>query len=982
MTSEKFQEQYKKLNPKQREAVDTIDGPVMVIAGPGTGKTQILALRIANILQKTDTPANGILCLTFTNSGVRAMRERLLNIMGATASRVTISTFHSFGIGLIQEFFEDLSLDEPPTLLDDKDTVVLYDELLEKHDWEYLRPRTGGENNFDDLKSLVSLLKRERMSATEFLEEIEKEQVRIKNDPASISSRGPSKGQMKSVEKEKLERLERTKETARFFELYENTKKERNLADYDDILEYIVKLVKVSEDARASIRERYLYILVDEHQDSSGVQNEFLEEVWGGTEQPNIFVVGDDRQLIYAFGGASLSHFEKFREVFSDTRLIALTENYRSTQTILDASAKLLESSIIKEKLTGNAKEAHPVRLVEAEFPRDEILAAGLEIKKRIEAGLSPDECAVLLPKRSQVKSAVIVLRDLGLPVASGGKSSFFGVPETQSLLLLLRAAADPFNASHLGQILLDPGFGISFLVAHEFLRKNGRRISLATMREAGTEISALGEKIENLAKEVQRKTVYAFIQLATKELFFEKIDSHESLLVQIEVVRTMLHLALSSLEKNSKLALPEFLTFIDRLETYGQDIPLAVFSADEGVKVMTLHGSKGLEFDSVWIAHLDEASLMKGKQMKVTLPESMKEKISVKDEITARRELYVAMTRAKSHLTLSYSHSGYSGGDQFLARIVAEMPQEIFKKTDSAATETVIRAHDPKAYIASDPIIPPEDIRAEIIKLVKGNFAERPVSVTHLNNFWSCPWKWYFRNFLALPEPETESLQFGNLVHGAIEAFLTEADSSKKGISALIESGLDDLHVFDERTRTRFGKDAEKVLANFAAAWLPKLVGALSEQKMKPYRDPDFPEIEITGKIDATLVLPDKSLSVTDFKTGKVKSPREIEKAGENRPLSDLLRQLAMYSYLLEAESDEKKVSFSRLLFLEAEEGDKNASYETQISREQIELLRQDLKEYSQLLGNGKWIDLPCDFKSNGKQKECEYCALAKRLK
>jgi len=981
MNPEKFQKEYGKLNDRQREAVDAIDGPVMVIAGPGTGKTQILALRIANILQKTDTPANGVLCLTFTNSGVRAMRERLVSIMGATASRVSVSTFHSFGIALIQEFYEDISLDEPPTLLDDSDTVTLYDELLEKHDWEYLRPRIGGENNFDDLKSLISLLKRERMGVAAFLEEVEKEQERIKNDPASISSRGPSKGQLKSVEKDKIERLERTKEAGKFFGLYEKTKAERNLADYDDILEMIVRLVKVSEEARASIRERYLYILVDEHQDSSGVQNEFLEEVWGGTEKPNLFAVGDDRQLIYAFGGASLSHFEKFRDTFG-ARVIALTENYRSTQAILDASSELLQSSMVKEKLSSNSKESHPIELIEAEYPRDEVLAIGLEMKRRIEAGLSPDECALLLPKRSQVKSAVAVLRDLGLPVASGGKSSFFGVAETQSLLLLLRFCSDPFNPAALAPILLDPGFGIPFLSAHEFLRKQGRKTSLATMREGSEPVVALGKRLEDLVQEVPKRNVYSFIQHASVDLFFRAIESHEALLVQVEVVRTFLHLALSSMEKNPKLTLADFLAFIGRMESYGQDLPLAVFSADEGVKVMTLHGSKGLEFDSVWIAHLDESSLMKGKQMKVALPESIKEKVSKKDEITARRELYVAMTRAKKHLALSYSRTGYSGGATMLATIVSDLPQDIFKKTDSAATEASIRAHDPKAYVASDPMVPSEDVRAEIAKLVKNAYAERPVSVTHLNNFWSCPWKWYFRNFLSLPEPVTESLEFGNLVHGAIEELLTGADSSKNGIVALIEAGLDDNYIYDDRTRERFSKDAVKVLSRFVSDWLPQLADALSEQKIRPYRDPEFPEIEVTGKIDAIQKLSETTLAVTDFKTGKVKTAKDILKAGGSRPLSDLLRQLAMYSYLLHAEKPDQTVASSRLLFLEAEEGDPNMLYQAEIGSEQIALLREDLKEYSRLLSSGEWIGMPCDFKAFGKQKECEYCSLAKKFR
>src|SRR3989344_1464321 len=292
-----FSEEYKKLNKAQKEAVDTIDGPVMVVAGPGTGKTQILALRIGNILSKTDTKADSVLCLTFTNTAVAAMKERLGRYIGAESSKVNIFTFHSFGMKILEEYYGVLGLETAPRTMDEADAIVLADQILHTNDWGYLRPRSDSTRYFRDLKSLISLLKRERIAPGEFLREVDME---IK-----------SLEQKTTKEKKKnIFSLLRTREVIIFFEFKKKKKKDKNLFDYDDILENLVKVVEDSAPVRDEIREKYLYVLIDEHQDSSGVQNEFLEKVWGDTEKPNIFVVGDDRQLIYGFGGASLEYFE------------------------------------------------------------------------------------------------------------------------------------------------------------------------------------------------------------------------------------------------------------------------------------------------------------------------------------------------------------------------------------------------------------------------------------------------------------------------------------------------------------------------------------------------------------------------------------------------------------------------------------------------------------------------------------------------
>ncbi len=273
MNDSDFKNALNNLNKAQIDAVDSIEGPVMVVAGPGTGKTQVLALRIANILTKTQIKADGILCLTFTNSGVKAMRERLYKYIHKEASNVEVATFHSFGMKIIEKYFQDLGLLEIPKIMNETDMVSLYDSILENNDFKYLKSRSDNTKYFRDLKSLISFLKRERINSTDFEFKIKEEIKRLEKDPASLSSRGATKGELKKEIQNKIESLNKTLESARFLEIYEDIKKEQNLFDYDDVLINLVKIVEESEEAPFFIKEQYQYVLIDEHQDSSGIQN-------------------------------------------------------------------------------------------------------------------------------------------------------------------------------------------------------------------------------------------------------------------------------------------------------------------------------------------------------------------------------------------------------------------------------------------------------------------------------------------------------------------------------------------------------------------------------------------------------------------------------------------------------------------------------------------------------------------------------------
>jgi len=985
-----YEQAYKGLNPEQKRAVDTTEGPVMVIAGPGTGKTQVLALRIAHILQTTDTPPSGILCLTFTRAGVTAMRERLVRYIGARAAEVRVTTFHSYAATLVEKNFALLDFDDIPTLLDDQQAIVLMDELLERTAWKYLRPRGNGVKYFSDLKSLISLLKRERMTAETFLAEVELDIKNLEESPDSISSRGPSMGQLKKEVVKALEGFERTKEVVTFYQHYEFLKRERGLMDYDDVLEYAVELVELSEDVRAEIRENALYVHVDEHQDSSGVQNSFLEAVWKETEQPNIFVVGDDRQLIYGFGGASLSYFEQFKTTFGKATLITLVQNYRSTKPILALADEMQKSALTSEVLLSNRDELDPVVLSEYMYGRDEILGAAMFFKSQYEKGQSYENCALLVPKNKHVRAAVQTLRSLGIPSRSSTTVSLFDVAETAMMRRVFYIVTNPFGSDAIALSLFDEASGISPLVAHRFVHEHGTRaLTLDTLvQESGNPtlfdeqqvVRLWGEKLAGWLSISENTPLELLVQIIGNQLLVDTAPDHQVLLRRVEVVRTMIHLVTGFIDTDPVPTLKGFIEYLNRLEQYGHSLPVAVLESGKGVSVLTLHGSKGLEYDSVWIAHMNESVLMSSKRMGFALPESVEARIEARDEAVARREVYVAITRAKKQCVISYAQRDLKGGDQSLANVLAYIPEVHFVKKDASTTEAELLSHGPALYVEHTPVVA-ESTRTELVSFVRDTYTKSKVSVTLLNNFFECPWKWYFRNILQLPETKTESLWFGSAVHGAIESILKKTiPVEKDAIAERIVAVLHKEGVSNEYMVARMVSSGVPVVEAWAGKYLDVVSPDHTAERSLSYHDVSFPHLQFYGKVDLTERFPDGTIIVTDFKTGSTKTTGVIEKRDDEGRLSSYIRQLAMYSYLLQGAEKGKEVTASRLLFLEAEHDDKNKLYSIHIDTETIDLLRKDIKDYDESVASGEWMNRSCVAKpfDGG---ECEYCARAKAL-
>ena len=335
---------------------------------------------------------------------------------------------------------------------------------------------------------------------------------------------------------------------------------------------------------------------------------------------------------------------------------------------------------------------------------------------------------------------------------------------------------------------------------------------------------------------------------------------------------------------------------------------------------------------------------------MGFVLPAKISEKIEDQDVDKTKRKLYVAITRAKRFCTLSYATYSRKDSEQELAKVIADLPAEVFSRLKVSAQGGPASGGEDKGDIL------------ELTKLVSQKYKDRYVSVSLLNNFFECPWKWYFRNLLQLPEAKSESLEFGNKVHQAIDQIL----KFKKEI--LPED-----------------KEVAKVVALWLKNRLPDIAPNRENEKSTSLKDARFPHLKIYGKIDLVEYLDQNHVRVTDFKTGSVRKKSDIEKMiedpakdGASARMSNYLRQLAMYTYLIqENRKSQLVVSESRLEFLEAK-NEKESMYNRVVTSEEIELLVKDITDYDEFIKSGEWVARDCHYNSYGKNTECEYCKMA----
>ncbi|MCX6719165.1 MAG: ATP-dependent helicase, partial [Candidatus Taylorbacteria bacterium] len=449
---DEFNKLYEVLNPAQKHAVDCIDGPVMVIAGPGTGKTTILTLRIANILKETDTAPDSILALTFTESGAYAMRRKLVEIIGPAAYKVNIQTFHGFAESIIQKYPDYFPRIIGSKIITDAEQIKITEKLIDSKLIKILRPYGDPTYYVRPVLSEIQILKRENVSPSEFKKSIERDladlndvgsgqgknmELRIRNfeirDKKIVVSGKDlkrdkilkSSGKDKALSMAEIEKLkkrnEKNLELAYLYGKYEKQLAEDRFYDFDDMLLELIRAMEENYLFKLMLQETYQYILADEHQDANASQNRILELLADFDESPNLFIVGDDKQAIYRFQGASLDNFLFFSRKYKQAKVIDLEHNYRSHQGILDASHSLIANNPGIEgrertRLISLQIGSKPIFIDELPAANDELEYVATIIERLLKKGEKPEEIAILYRENKEADRIAAALKVHGVP--------------------------------------------------------------------------------------------------------------------------------------------------------------------------------------------------------------------------------------------------------------------------------------------------------------------------------------------------------------------------------------------------------------------------------------------------------------------------------------------------------------------------------------------------------------------------------------
>lgn len=997
------------LNLEQRAAVEQIYGPVMVLAGPGTGKTELLARRVANILAQTDAAAENVLCLTFTEAAAVNMTERLAKIIGRDAYRVPVFTFHGFGsfimqqnreyffsgaefspieeitgLEILREIFEKLPLTNPlakkfqdewiflkstKKIISDIKKAGLNPDEMEKllsaaQDFlteitpdfrdvfaEKLSKKTldraeillekaenfakiAPEFDFSDEPSLAEVFARSLENAIE--------QCRAKNNKTTDLKIWRDDWAKKDAQKNfvlkdflKIEKLRAANEIYREYRARLMAEK---FYDFDDMILETIAAIRENLDLKFDLQEKFQFILVDEFQDTNDAQARLLDLLTDYDAAPNVMVVGDDDQAIYRFQGANVSNLQQFMRKFADTREIILRTNYRSDQEILTQAQKV--AAQISDRLNPDAKNLTPysknagaTRKILATTLEHENQFVAREIAKLIQNGENPAEIAVIARGHKQLKNLLPFFAAENIAVDYEKNENILSTEPTQIIreiaqtILLIQsgdqAAADEFLPGILAHEAFD--FAATDIWRISLKSYETRRNWLEIMCEYNKETRALANWLIELAKRARVENFEKILddiignvekagensqENAEKSFISPLFEFHfgaEKMRENPEEYFTFLNNLLTLRDKlrefhpEKSLRLRDFVEFLNLSENLGQEVRAVARLAQENcVKFFTAHGAKGLEFNHVFVIAANSeiwGAKSRGRSENLSWPHNLPFSAG-NDTIDEKiRLFFVAMTRARHNLTISYAKNSASGKALLPLEFVDEIEPEILPEPEiSQATEQIIAAwsgerisevaenqrNSEKSNLLNSQNResvtekPRENSTNQLREILAPRLKKYCLSATHLNNFLDMsrggPQYFLQQNLLHFPAAKSANAAYGTAVHGALQK--AHSFFNSKNIAKETEQFMLDFR--ENLRRQKLDAADEKKFLNLGEEQLPIFYEKIREKFNKNQR-PEvnagpilLDEARISGKLDVLEIDPiARTVKITDYKTG-----------------------------------------------------------------------------------------------------------------
>jgi DNA helicase-2/ATP-dependent DNA helicase PcrA len=1042
---QKFTEEYKRLNQQQKLAVDTIEGPVMVIAGPGTGKTQILASRIGKILLETDSQPHNILCLTYTDAGVVAMRKRLSLFIGPDAYRVNISTFHAFCNDIIQEnlsLFEKTALDP----ISDLERIELFKYLIDTFPKNHPLKRYRGDVYYEihNLQSLFSTMKREGWSPAFINERIDAWLADLPTRDEFIYKRAYKQFKAGDLKKDKFDeekdRMEKLRAAVNEFDRFQQLMRTRNRYDFDDMINWVIKAFEENPSLLTRYQEQFLYILVDEFQDTSGTQNQLVKLLISFWDTPNVFVVGDDDQSIYRFQGANVENMLQFANSYKQSLLtVVLTNNYRSAQPILDVSMTLINNNqdrLVKQiaGLSKNLKSSHPrffalepadsiPFIKEYETQRHEMIDITQQVQQLLLEGVLPGRISIIYRENKYGEELTQYFKLLGIPVYSKRHLNLLQEPFARKIILLIKYIAAEHDVPYGGdemlfEILHFDWFNIppvevaklSIEVADRLYGNNKtslRRLlyDKANMPPADLFSKGLHPGLQQAIKALEK--LIAAVPNVTLPVLIEHIIRKTGLLNNImlnpekawmmQVLTALFDFIKEETHRNPLLRLDDLVNIFDLMEKEGLPLPLVQVSGnDKGVNLLTAHGSKGLEFEYVFMAGCNASFWEKKRKPggSYKFPENIfSATASVSDSVSPstgggregadfeelRRLFYVALTRAEQYLTISYSRYKNDGKELEPSIFIAEIQEQHLLPVENVfiSDETLTEFQIIQFAEAEAPEI--GRIEDDFITALLDRFV---MNVTALNNYLKCPLEFYFKNLLRIPSPKNEATEFGSAIHHALQR-LFEKMKERSNVFPGKAEFVDDFYWYMHRhrenfTREQFDRRLEyglDVLTNYYDNYIHSWNRIVTVERN--IRNIVVDGVPLKGKLDK-LEFDGKQVNIVDYKTGDPEKARaKLQPPNDRDPNGgDYWRQAVFYKILVDNyESRDWQVMSTEFDFIEP---DKKKIYR----KEKVIITQPDITTVShQIVSVWQKIQNREFYIGCGKE-DCHWCSFVKNHK
>lgn len=974
-----------KLNTIQQACVDDIDGPVMCIAGPGTGKTQLLSARIMAMVKGDQTiDPNMILATTFTDAGAVAMRRRLYEFMGADAYKVSVHTFHSLCNDIVQsnlDYFKVRNA-EPVSELEVIDILYkIIDELPGGHPLE----RVKGDSYFEAmrLRSLFSLMKDEgwdpdhvEMSSMEYI-------ASLPSNPEFLYKRANSKkdikvGDMKQamVDKEK-EKMKQLTAAAHLLPRYNEILKEEGRYDFSDMITWVLRAFETDDRFLQTFQEKYQYLLLDEFQDTNGVQARLVDKLMSFWPRPNIFAVMDEDQCLYEFNGARMRNIIDFKKKYLPN-IYVLADNYRSTQHILDAAGSLIGNN--NERLVGNFKsltkdlvarndwpDTLPPKAIEFSNPFQEDAWVVDRITALHDQGVEYKDIAVLFRKHKQADNIKRELSARDIPINIKRPVNVLDQVLTNQVLTTIEYISTIAETARVVSVRDNLLFKI---LHYGFMGVDRKLIEVTAKSEAFPD--EVRQKMEGIMACIDMYHNESFMDMF--EHFINRcgvlkyIMGHDNQQQLIKELHTLFVFVKSEFFKDPLLTGMGFIDRVKRMREENISLPtMNINYQEEGVTLSTCHGAKGLEWKHVFIigAVRTEWEASRGRSVRYSLPDTLTFSTMENKLESARRLFYVAITRAMEGLVVTYHMKTLSGNDTEPSRFIDEAALPV---------EHQITNIDPASHI-SDLISTTKFLPGLETEQLNRALENYKISVSHVNKYFQCPIAFYYENILKVPFAANENLIYGNSIHIALKfLFDSVRDGKMVPLATFIEvfkaemfrnSGQISKSAYERRLR-----EGQECLTYYYNELLP------SENKIT-VNEYYVSNLELDGVpvtyIYDKIMFNKHAATIVDYKTGKRNYfLSSMKPAVEDDPGGSYWRQMVMGKLVLD------QVSWKPWKFEAAElvlfDGGIAEKFPVEITREDEKVVRsQIVTTYNKIMNH--------EFSEGCGKDTCDWCNFVKTL-